>query len=84
MRKKGTTICRGVKLVELTAYITALSNETRNELLALMWLGRGDSGKNFGELIEYAKNRAHKGHVNYIVEKSPALPSYLTEGLKLV
>ncbi len=72
------------ELAEFTAYITALSDEARYELMALMWLGRGDSGQNFGELITYAKKKANKGDVNYIVEKIPALPRYLLDGLKLV
>jgi len=72
------------ELAEFTAYITALSDEARYELMALMWLGRGDSGQNFGQLITYAKKKANKGDVNYIVEKIPALPRYLADGLKLL
>jgi hypothetical protein len=53
---------------------------TRKELVALMWLGRGDAGDNFADHLKEARRNPHP--VGYIWEKWSALPRYLREGLK--
>jgi hypothetical protein len=55
----------------------------RMELMALMWIGR-DRENDFGEAVKYAHKNADKGDVDYIAEKSSALPTYLRNGLKQI
>lgn len=61
--------------------IRSLSDDARHELIALMWLGRGDSSDDFLALVEQARSNANIGNTNYITEKAPSLPSYLRRGL---
>jgi hypothetical protein len=61
-----------------------LSDDGRFELMALMWLGRGDSGNDFGALINRARENSSPGDIDYISEKAPSLPVYLERGLVLV
>ncbi len=68
----------------LDKMIRALSHEARWELMAVMWLGRGDAPGDFAECVAYAKGRTDEGDVNYIVEKSPALPLYLRGGMEIL
>jgi hypothetical protein len=63
--------------------IRSLSKEARFELAALVWFGRGDSIEdNFAEHLAHAKRNSDEGDINYIVEKSPSLPTYLRAGLE--
>jgi hypothetical protein len=64
----------------LKAAIKKLSPEARVELVALMWVGRGDVEGSFADHLRQAQRDSHP--VDYIVEKSPALPRYLRQGLK--
>jgi hypothetical protein len=50
------------------------------ELEALMWTGRGDAS--FAQNLKYAYENRDAGTVDYIAEKSPALPDYIRAGLK--
>lgn len=66
----------------LRAAIAALPLEARFELMALMWVGRGDvPDATFDNCLEHARRSADEGDVNYIAEKSPSLPMYLRDGL---
>ncbi len=67
----------------LADLISALSKDARMELMALIWIGRGD-GDEFGEAVEYARKNSDDGDVLYIAEKAPALPTYLRNGLKQI
>ncbi|MFC4725751.1 DUF3775 domain-containing protein [Glycocaulis abyssi] len=67
----------------LVNYIANLSKDELVELTALIWLGRGD-GDDFDGLIEHAGRSRGPGDVDYIVEKSPSLPTYLSAGLRLI
>ncbi|MEJ6002539.1 DUF3775 domain-containing protein [Paucibacter soli] len=50
------------------------------ELLALMWLGRGDSGTDFSEILEHARKDFDAHTRGYLAAKSP-LRSYIAKGL---
>jgi hypothetical protein len=60
------------------ALIQALSNEARTELLALMWLGRGDTN-DFATALAHARRTSHDGIVGYLAGKP--LQTYLPLGL---
>jgi hypothetical protein len=62
--------------------IHALSKEARNELLALMWIGRGDFGGSFQSAVEHAQGRSTETDPHYVAEKARALPVYLQTGLE--
>jgi hypothetical protein len=64
----------------LSDAITRLSDDARMELVALMWLGRGDAGDNFADHLKEARRNPHP--VGYIWAKWPNLPRYLRDGLK--
>ena len=66
----------------LHASIAGLSLDARLELIALMWLGRGDDPEaTFEELVPHARSDEDEGDVEYVTAKSPVLPQYLREGL---
>lgn len=67
----------------LADLLSALNKEARMELMALIWVGRGDED-DFGAAVEYARRNSDDGDVPYIAEKAPALPTYLRDGLKKV
>jgi|GEM_PF-840214 len=67
--------------VALLDTISGLSLEARFELMAVMWLGRGDADGPFDQLLRHAKRLTDEGHVEYIAEKSSSLPLYLRQGL---
>jgi hypothetical protein len=61
--------------------VKSLSREERNELLALMWFGRGDPG-DFEDLVKHAsEDIATSGDAPYMFSKSP-VADYLKNGLK--
>jgi hypothetical protein len=65
----------------LNKAVADLSDDERAELLALMWLGRGDQFTDFEDALSYAHEAANAGDVGYISDKAPALPKYLRAGL---
>jgi hypothetical protein len=67
----------------LVQKISALSHDARMELMALMWIGRDFEGT-YNEAVKYAHQHSDEGDVNYIAEKSPALPTYLKNGMKKI
>ena len=64
----------------LEGAIKKLSRDAWMELVALVWLGRGDVEGRFADHLKEARRTPHP--VAYITEKSPALPKYLREGLR--
>lgn len=59
-----------------------LTEDERMELIAVMWLGRGDgSVRNWRALVKEAHNMSDEGDVPYICGKAP-LPEYLRQGLR--
>ena len=85
----GITLEAGLKTIgrvvrerkALQKIIELLSPDARQELMALMWLGRGDTPGSFADHLKHAKNTSDAGDVDYIAEKSPSLPLYLRAGL---
>ena len=67
----------------LVQKISALSHDARMELMALMWIGRDFEG-GYNEALKDAHKKSGEGDVKYIAGKSPALPTYLKNGMKKV
>jgi Protein of unknown function (DUF3775) len=66
---------------ELTGAISSLSDLERVELLALMWLGRGDYNKDeWREALVQARQIHDEKETDYLVG-TPLLGDYLEEGL---
>ena len=69
----------------LAQEIEALGHAGRMELIALIWIGRGD-GDDFDAALRHAKDEAmshsYGGAIDYILAKSPVLPNYLRNGMK--
>ena len=69
----------------LAQEIEALGHAGRMELIALMWVGRGD-GDDFDGALRRAYDEAlrhtYGGAVDYVLAKSPVLPNYLRNGMK--
>jgi hypothetical protein len=65
----------------LVERLSALSHDALMELMALMWIGRDFDG-DFNDALAYAHENSDAGNVPYIAEKSPALPTYLRNGLQ--
>jgi len=66
-------------LEELVGALRDLNEDERIELLALIWLGRGDV-ETFGEAKTLARDRYNKRFVRYVIG-IPLLGDYLEEGL---
>jgi hypothetical protein len=71
---------RRVAHLDLRRAIEGLTFEARIELKALMWVGRGDD-LTFRGALEHGRWHADQGDAGYIAAKSPALPTYLRDGL---
>ena len=68
-------------LDELKRRIEALSQEARHELMAIMWIGRGDfAAADWDRAIDHAASSADASTVDFIAERAP-LQSYLLKGL---
>jgi hypothetical protein len=65
----------------LATRIDSLSSHARAELTALAWLGRGDSGDDFAELVAHAVRSSDSGDSRYLAAKTP-LRTYLTDGVR--
>jgi len=66
---------------EITQFIQTLSPDARAELIALAWLGRGDSGDDFTQLVQHAHRTSDAGDSRYLAAKGP-LHEYLDEGAR--
>lgn len=66
---------------ELFAAIRSLNIDERQELLALMWVGRGDfSAEEWDEALATAADRDNGREAKYLIG-TPLLGDYLEEGL---
>jgi Protein of unknown function (DUF3775) len=66
---------------ELAGAIDALSDNQRIELLALVWLGRGDFSKEeWRDALREARRVHDNKETDYLIGP-PLLPAYLEEGL---
>lgn len=62
--------------------LTVMSPDERAELMALLWIGRGDEPtSSWAATVQYARDHSDKGDVAYIMTKGP-LPDYLAKGLE--
>ena len=67
---------------ELERLIGTLSTDEVYELIALVWLGRGDGTlDDWANLIDQALDRRADRTASYLLEM-PLLPEYLTDGLE--
>ena len=71
----------------LKAFLENLSKEQVCELVAVMWIGRGENGAVNRSAWDYhytnAKARHDAGTVRYVMEKTP-LTKYLTQGMTYI
>src|ERR1051326_2229326 len=69
-------------LRELTAFISALSDDERIDLVALAWLGRGDGEReDWPELRAQAESEHDRRKAPRYLLGTPLLADYLEEGL---
>lgn len=70
-------------LHETTAFIEALNEDEQIDLVALMWLGRGDYDKSEWEeaRTEAVRARDEHGHTAEYLLGAPLVGDYLEEGL---
>jgi hypothetical protein len=67
---------------ELTDALDSLADDERDELLALVWIGRGDFGRSeWQEALRMARQR-HNGRETSYLLGTPLLPDYLEQGLE--
>ena len=66
---------------ELQTFIDEMNEDEQTELVALVWLGRGDfTAKQWDEAVALARER-HKGPTSTYLLGLPLLPDLLEEGL---
>jgi hypothetical protein len=66
---------------ELVGFIAALSEEEQTDLVAMMWLGRGDGTlEDWDDLRAEARQQHNNRTATYLLGE-PLLPDYLEEGL---
>jgi hypothetical protein len=66
---------------ELRAAIDGLNIDEREELLALVWLGRGDyAAENWSEVVEQARQTQTATETSYLLG-TPLLADYLEQGV---
>lgn len=69
---------------ELTGALESLNEDEQIELLALIWLGRGDfTIDSWEEALEAAREVRHR-HVAQYLSQTPRAPDYLEEGLAVL
>jgi len=67
---------------ELTSWISDLTETQQAELVALMWLGRGDDGpESFADYVEEARGQQGERTAPYLLG-TPRLGDHLEEGLE--
>ena len=67
---------------ELTTWISDLTQTEQAELVALMWLGRGDDGpESYSEMLEEARGQQGNRTAPYLLG-TPRLGDHLEEGLE--
>jgi len=68
-------------LEELRTFINALSDEEQTDLVALMWLGRGDGDLDNWRDLRSEAERAHNNRTASYLIGTPMLADYLEEAL---
>ncbi|VAV94763.1 hypothetical protein MNBD_ALPHA01-637 [hydrothermal vent metagenome] len=64
--------------------VNGMNEEERNELVALLWLGRGTYNKaEWGTAVADARDASNDHTAEYLM-RAPLLPDYLTEGLAIM
>jgi len=66
---------------ELSAALNALDDEQRIEILALMWLGRGDFDRSEWRAALAQAREIHNAHETSYMLATPLLADYLEEGI---
>jgi len=66
---------------ELSAALNALDDEQRIEILALMWLGRGDFDRGEWRAALAQAREIHNAHETSYLLGTPLLADYLEEGI---
>jgi len=69
---------------ELRSVINGMNVSERNELVALMWLGRGTYNRDEWMAAVKDAREADNDHTAEYLMRAPLLPDYLTEGLTLM
>lgn len=68
--------------IELRRALQALSKNEMCELMAVMWIGRGEhEPEAFDDLVKHASYSSDEGDICYVAGKSP-LAKYLRDGLR--
>ncbi len=68
--------------VELERAIDSLSKDELMELMALMWVGRGNYDRGTWQVaLDHAKKTSNSESSRYVSGKSPVLAKYLERGL---
>ena len=68
-------------LFELKSFLTAQSDDELRQLLALVWIGRGDFGADdWQEVLRQVRDVREKHTVDYLIG-TPLLADFLEEGL---
>ena len=68
---------------ELTSYISDLTDGAQIDLVAIMWLGRGDGPDTWSEAQGIATSE-HNDHTAKYLTGTPLLADYLEEGLAAI
>jgi hypothetical protein len=66
---------------ELSAALNALDDEQRIEILALMWLGRGDFDRSEWRAALAQAREIHNAHETSYLLETPLLADYFEEGI---
>jgi len=67
---------------EITQAIESMNDEQKDALVALFWIGRGDSGPEEWEETKALARQQHEGLVSRYLLGQPDAGEFLTEGLK--
>ena len=73
------------RYLALEGKVESLTDDQKDELLALMWLGRGAAGETVGmwaELLENARHEDAEGKVGTLMIRASQLGNYLPKGLE--
>jgi hypothetical protein len=69
---------------ELTSLINSLSEDEQIDLVALMWLGRGDYSADDWQTVRDEAARAHNARTASYLLGTPLLGDFLEEGLSML
>jgi hypothetical protein len=67
---------------EITQAIESMNDEQKDALVALFWIGRGDSGPDEWEETNALARQQHEGLVSRYLLGQPDAGEFLTEGLE--